>query len=291
MLFCVQIHWATTTSISLSETKPNFFSKPPGLFKLDNIKQFASGALLRKSHSKGSGLAPPLVFTFPQTHRNLPLLPGRCTVHSASLLSRTARRTNGYWFSMFISLVAVLCFVVLFLLLFCFDFTKIDLSVFSPLDILRPRHRASVTRSETQLRMKYLSVMISKCTMILFIKGMLMKYLVHTTVTFITDKMMFFLPEGQLNHKLMMFIKQGCTFAIKSILKFVIRKIAAVTESLFVELVKIIASVFKKNLREPICTNEVWEKKRYKYMEKDGPFWVNNIYAFRDESRLTYTID
>lgn len=73
------------------------------------------------------------------------------------------------------------------------------------------------------------------------------------------NTMMPFLPEKLItyrNSKLMKVIKQVPMFAVETVLKFVMRKIAVVTETQFVKRMKNITHFFrKKKLHEPICTS------------------------------------
>lgn len=73
------------------------------------------------------------------------------------------------------------------------------------------------------------------------------------------NTMMPFLPKKLItyqNSKLMKVIKQIPIFAVETILKFLIGKIAAVTETQIIKHMKNITYFFrKKNLHEPICTN------------------------------------
>lgn len=88
-----------------------------------------------------------------------------------------------------------------------------------------------------------------------------MKYLVDISSPFIMDKMMLFLPEKLITYRKNMLtgvLKQVCDLAIETILKFVMREIAAVTRHQSVKRMENITYFFKKkNLHEPMCTNVV----------------------------------
>lgn len=137
----------------------------------------------------------------------------------------------------------------------------IDFPVFNHLDYLHPSTTQVTPGLKSQLRLTDLVIMFSKDMIITFIQGLLMKYLVDISTLFIMDKMKLFLPKTLItyqNHMLMDVLKQVLKLTTESTLKFVMRKISAVTGSQSVRLMKKITYFFKKkNLQEPTCTNMV----------------------------------
>lgn len=93
-----------------------------------------------------------------------------------------------------------------------------------------------------------------------FLHGLLIQYLVGIPSALIMDKMKPFFREKLITNvkNMLMEVLKRVKLAIETTSKFVRRKMAAVTEILFVKRMKNITYFFKrKNPPEPICTHMV----------------------------------
>lgn len=103
---------------------------------------------------------------------------------------------------------------------------------------------------KSQLRLKNLVIMVFRGMIVSFILNLLRKYLVDKCYTFAMDKMMLLLPGKAITYEdnmLMKVLSGVLNMAIESFLKFVRKKIAAITETQFVKRMENIICFFKRN--------------------------------------------
>lgn len=137
----------------------------------------------------------------------------------------------------------------------------IDISVFRHLNFLSRRHRTSNTRFEVTAETEVPSHHVFQRHDNVIYSRPTHEIAINISSPFIMDNVMLFLSDKlktYQNNMLMESLRKVPQLAIETILKFIMRKIAAVTESQSVKSLKNTTCFFKrKSLRKHICTHVV----------------------------------